>query len=65
MAGFFPRDVVHWADEHLHPLRAFSLRTIELAGLTGVIVRVFRALVLGATRNDMCIGFRVAARLHA
>jgi hypothetical protein len=49
MAGFFPRDVVHWADEHLHPLRAFSLRTIELAGITGVLVRVMRAIVLGST----------------
>ena len=49
MAGFFPRDVVQWADEHLHPLRAFSLRTIEFAGITGVLLRVFRALVHGAT----------------
>jgi hypothetical protein len=49
MAGFFPRDVVHWADEHLHPLRAFSLRTIELAGLTGVLLRLFRAVVLGTS----------------
>jgi len=49
MAGFFPRDVVHWADEHLHPLRAFSLRTIELAGLTGVFLRLFRAVLYGTT----------------
>ena len=49
MAGFFPRDVVQWTDEHLHPLRAFSLRTLEIAGITGVIVRLVRVFVLGAS----------------
>lgn len=49
MASFFPLDVVDWADKQLHPLRAFSLRTIELAGLTGVLLRLFRALLLGTS----------------
>ncbi len=49
MAGFFPQDVIDWAGEHLHPLRAFSLRTIELAGLTGVVLRLVRALVLSGS----------------
>lgn len=61
MAGFFPRDVVQWTDERLHPLRAFSLRTIELAGLTGVLLRVFRALVLGATGWFVFVSGVVAA----
>jgi hypothetical protein len=49
MVGFFPRDVVDWADQHLHPLRAFSLRTIELAGITGVALRLFSTVVLSAS----------------
>jgi hypothetical protein len=48
MTRFFPREVVQWNDRQLHPLRAFSIRSLELAGITGVTVRLFRALVLGA-----------------
>lgn len=49
MAQFFPRDVVQWSEEHLHPLRAFALRTLEPAAITGLVLRVYRALLLGAT----------------
>ncbi len=49
MARFFPRDVVHWGEERLHPLRAFAVRSVEPAGITGLVMRAFRALVLGAT----------------
>ncbi|MEP6763446.1 MAG: hypothetical protein ABJB66_03995 [Gemmatimonadaceae bacterium] len=45
MSRFFPREVIQWRDQRLHPLRAFSLRTLELAGITGVVMRVFRAIV--------------------
>jgi hypothetical protein len=48
MSRFFPRDVVHWGEEHLHPLRAFAIRTIEPAGITGLALRVWRALVLAS-----------------
>jgi hypothetical protein len=47
MPRFFPRDVIQWRNEHLHPLRAFALSTLELAGLTGVLLRLYRAFVLG------------------
>lgn len=61
MADFFPRDVVHWADEHLHPLRAFSLRTLEMAGITGVLLRLFRVMVLGTSSLFALIAGVIAA----
>ncbi|MES2523059.1 MAG: hypothetical protein V4617_10200 [Gemmatimonadota bacterium] len=48
MSRFFPRDVVHWGEQQLHPLRAFAIRTIEPAGITGLVLRVYRAIVLSA-----------------
>lgn len=47
MAQFFPRDVIHWGEEHLHPLRAFAIRSLEPALITGVVLRLFRSLILG------------------
>jgi hypothetical protein len=46
MSPIFPREAIQWSTERLHPLRAFSLRTLELAGITGVVLRIFRAVVL-------------------
>lgn len=46
MPRFFPRDVIHWGEERLHPLRAFAIRTVEPAGIAGVVIRVWRAVVL-------------------
>ncbi len=48
MARFFPRDVIHWGEERLHPLRAFAVRTLEPAGITGLVLRSYRALLLSA-----------------
>ena len=48
MAQFFPRDVIDWSEERLHPLRVFALRTIEPAGITGVVLRLWRAVVLSS-----------------
>ncbi|GAB1344031.1 hypothetical protein [Gemmatimonas sp.] len=48
MSRFFPRDVVHWGEEKLHPLRAFAIRTVEPAGITGLVLRAWRAIVLGS-----------------
>ncbi|MCA0374087.1 MAG: hypothetical protein LCH84_00365 [Gemmatimonadetes bacterium] len=45
MSRFFPRDVIHWGEERLHPLRAFAIRTVEPAGITGVALRLWRAVV--------------------
>ena len=57
MARFFPRDVIHWGEERLHPLRAFAVRTVEPAGITGLLLRVYRALVLGATMTTGWVAF--------
>lgn len=46
MSRFFPRDVIHWGEERLHPLRAFAIRTIEPAGITGIVLRLWRAVIL-------------------
>lgn len=48
MSRFFPRDVVPWGEETLHPLRAFAIRTIEPAGITGLILRLWRAVLLAS-----------------
>ncbi len=52
MSTFFPRDVIHWGEEKLHPLRAFAVRTLEPAGITGLVLRAYRALLLGATASS-------------
>ena len=52
MSRYFPRDVIHWGEERLLPLRAFAIRTIEPAGITGIVMRLWRALLLG-TENWM------------
>lgn len=57
MSRFFPRDVIHWGEERLHPLRAFAVRTIEPAGITGLVLRVYRALVLSAAMGAGWIAF--------
>ena len=46
MRRFFPKDVIHWGEERLHPLRAFAIRTVEPAGITGVVLRLWRAALL-------------------
>ena len=46
MARYFPRDAIQWGEERLHPLRAFAMRTLEPAGVTGLVLRVYRALLL-------------------
>ena len=48
MARYFPRDAIHWGEERLHPLRAFAMRTLEPAGVTGLVLRLYRALLLSA-----------------
>ena len=57
MVPYFPRDVVHWSEERLHPLRAFAVRTLEPAGLTGLAVRAYRALLLGAGATAGWVAF--------
>ena len=49
MSRFFPKDAIQWGEERLHPLRAFAIRTVEPAGITGVLLRLWRC-VCGAPR---------------
>lgn len=60
MSGFFPRDVIHWGEQQLHPLRAFAIRTIEPAGITGLVLRAYRAVVLGAAATAGMLPFVAA-----
>ncbi len=57
MGRFFPRDVIHWGEEQLHPLRAFAVRTLEPAGVTGLLLRAFRAVILGSTASAGWMAF--------
>ena len=43
----------------MHPLRAFAVRSIEPAGITGIVLRAYRALVLGATMTSGWVTFVV------
>ena len=56
MSRFFPKDVVHWGEERLHPLRAFAIRTVEPAGITGVLLRLGRAALLASTNWMLFVG---------
>jgi hypothetical protein len=56
MSRFFPKDVIHWSEERLHPLRAFAIRTVEPAGITGVLLRLGRAALLASTNWMLFVG---------
>ena len=56
MSRFFPKDVVQWGEERLHPLRAFAIRTVEPAGITGVVLRLWRAALLASTTWMLFVG---------
>ncbi|MEK7402430.1 MAG: hypothetical protein AABZ80_08730 [Gemmatimonadota bacterium] len=51
MSTFFPKDTVQWHFEEPTVLRRFSLSLWEMALMTGVVLRLYRAVVLnyGAT----------------
>ncbi|PHX64626.1 MAG: hypothetical protein CK550_08930 [Gemmatimonadetes bacterium] len=56
MRRFFPKDVIQWGEERLHPLRAFAIRTVEPAGITGVVLRLWRAALLASTNWMLFVG---------
>ena len=60
MSRFFPRDAVHWGEQQLHPLRAFAIRTIEPAGITGLLLRAYRAVVMSTAATAGMIPFVAA-----
>ncbi|MBU6367394.1 MAG: hypothetical protein KJT01_14370 [Gemmatimonadetes bacterium] len=61
MPRFFPRDVIRWDAERLHPLRAFALRSLEPAGITGLVMRVARAAILASPSWVVFVAGVVAA----
>jgi len=63
MSRFFPRDVIQWGEERLHPLRAFAIRAVEPAGITGITLRVWRMLVLGTSDGMLFVGGLVVGLL--
>ena len=46
-----------WGEERLHPLRAFAVRTLEPAGVTGLVLRLYRALMLSLTASGGMVTF--------
>ena len=56
MSWLFPKDVIHWGEERLHPLRAFAIRTVEPAGITGVLLRLWRAALLASSNWVLFVG---------
>ena len=63
MSWFFPKDVVHWGEERLHPLRAFAIRTVEPAGITGLVLRRWRAALLASANWMIFVGGLVVGAL--
>lgn len=49
MHPIFPRDVVHWREQSVSALRKATLSLVEMAALTGLVVRLLRAVVLGSS----------------
>ena len=49
MPNFFPRHTVEWRLEEPPAFRKLSLSLLEMAVLTGVALRLYRAIVVGAT----------------
>lgn len=58
MKHFFPKHTVQWHFEEPTVLRKFSLSLLEMALLTGVMLRLYRALVIshGATASWLWVG---------
>ncbi len=56
MVRFAPREVVNWSAEQLHPLRAFAVRALEPAGLTGLLLRLWRVLILSSSSVLVVVG---------
>ena len=46
MSTFFPKQTVQWHFEEPTVLRRFSLSLIEMAVLTGIVLRLYRAVVI-------------------
>jgi hypothetical protein len=46
VATFFPKQTVHWHFEEPTMVRRFSLSLAEMAVLTGIVLRLYRAVVL-------------------
>jgi hypothetical protein len=46
MTSFFPRHTVTWKIEEPPAFRRLSLSLIEMAAITGVLLRLYRALAL-------------------
>ncbi len=64
MTRFFPREAVSWGEERLHPLRAFGLRTLEPAGLAGIVLRLWRVALLNTDQWPLFVaGLTVAVLL--
>jgi hypothetical protein len=58
MSTFFPKHTVQWSFEEPTVLRKFSLSLIEMAVLTGITLRLYRALVItyGSTSSWLWAG---------
>lgn len=57
MSGFFPKQTVEWRLEEPRAFRRFSFSLVEMAVLTGVVLRVYRSIVLTHGSNSwMYIG---------
>jgi Na+-transporting methylmalonyl-CoA/oxaloacetate decarboxylase gamma subunit len=49
---FFPKDTLHWQIEEPTAMRRFSISMWEMALLTGVVLRLYRAIVINYTATS-------------
>jgi hypothetical protein len=63
MAGYFPRHSIAWKDEEAAAFRALSLSAVEFGLITGVVVRLARALALSHGLSGRFIFFELTVIL--
>jgi hypothetical protein len=65
MPSFFPRQAVEWRLEEPAAFRRLSLSLVEMAVLTGVTLRLYRAIVLSLTAQPGWLGVGVGVAVGA
>jgi len=60
MSSFFPKHTVQWHFEEPTVMRRFSLNLVEMALLTGVVLRLYRAVVMTQSAGSWAFVVAVA-----
>jgi hypothetical protein len=56
MRPYFPKDTILWPVERLSLLKSLTLSTVEMAAITGIVLRLLRAVILTNTTSGSWLG---------